>query len=533
MKAVVELKQKQDIILMYFKDGMSQRAIAREVGIDRKTVKRYITDYETKLMAVEQQVESLDKAELIQSIVEAPKYNTANRVKRKLTDEIEEKIIGFLKENKEKQLSGLRKQTKKIVDIHDALEMDGYEISYSTVRNAVRNLARKEKEAFIKSSYKPGDVCEFDWGDVKIKINGKMRRLQMAVFTSAYGNYRWAYLFTKQKTECIQEAHSLFFEKVGGVFKTIVYDNMKVAVKQFVGTEKEPTEGLLKLSTYYLFNYRFCNAAKGNEKGHVERSVEVVRRKAFSHRDTFESLEEANQYLLEVCDKRNKKTINKELNQTAEQLLGVEKESLLPRRPPFDAARITYPRVDKYSTVIVDQNRYSVPDHLVGELLKVKIYSTRILCFYQEEKVSVHQRLTGSHEWSIQLEHYLKTLKKKPGALADSAALQQANQKIKTIYKTYYTSHPKEFVELIEWMKDGTSLERVEQSIAELRKINPQHVTTDKIKVLCEKYSEALPSPVVLQSQETKAIEHHAQENLKMYDTLFQTESVGGKVAIA
>ncbi|YCJ45760.1 IS21 family transposase [Schinkia sp. CFF1] len=533
MKAVVELQQKQDIILMYFRDGMSQRAIAREVGIDRKTVKRYIKDYETKLMAVDQTEDSLDKGELIQSIVEAPKYNTSNRVKRKLTDEIEEKIIGFLKENKEKQLSGLRKQTKKIVDIHEALEMEGYEISYTTVRNAVRNLMRKEKEAFIKSTYKPGDVCEFDWGDVKIKINGKMRRLQMAVFTSAYGNYRWAFLFTKQKTECFQEAHSLFFEKVGGVFQTMVYDNMKVAVKQFVGTEKEPTEGLLKLSTYYLFNYRFCNTAKGNEKGHVERSVEVVRRKAFSHRDTFESLEEANQYLLEVCDKRNKKTINKELNQTAEQLLSIEKEALLPRRAPFDAARITYPRVDKYSTVIVDQNRYSVPDHLVGELLKVKIYSTCILCFYQEEKVSVHQRLTGSHEWSIQLEHYLKTLKKKPGALADSAALQQADQKIKTIYDTYYTSHPKEFVELIEWMKDGTSLERIEQSIEELRRINPQHVTTDKIKILCEKYIGKTFSPPVLQSQETKAIEHQSQENTKMYDTLFNTETVGRTEAIA
>lgn len=54
---------------------------------------------------------------------------------------------------------------------------------------------------------------------------------------------------------------------------------MKVAVKRFVGRqEKEPTEALLKLSTYYGFAFRFCN---GNEKGHVERSVEYIRRKAF------------------------------------------------------------------------------------------------------------------------------------------------------------------------------------------------------------------------------------------------------------
>lgn len=532
---MIELKSKQDILIKFFREGMSQRAIAREVGMDRKTVRRYIKDYEEKLQEIEHSMEEMDKGELIQSLVESPKYDTSSRVKRKLTDEVEGKIRGFLEENKIKRQGGLHKQTKKIVDFHEALEAEGYDISYSTVRNTVRNLARKEKEAFIRGSYQPGQTCEFDWGEVKITIAGKQRKLQMAVFTSAYGNYRLAFLFTKQKTECFQEAHALFFDKVGGVYQTLVYDNMKVAVKQFVGTEKEPTEGLLKLSSYYLFQFRFCNAAKGNEKGHVEKSVEIVRRKAFAFRDTFETLEEANHYLLEVCHKLNQKTIKKETNQTAEQLLQEEKGYLLPTRPPFDAARIVYPRVDKYSTVMVDQNRYSVPDHLVGEMIKVKVYSNRILCFYQEVKSAEHHRLTGSHEWSLQLEHYLKTLKKKPGALADSAALQQASQKIKNIYKTYYTNSPKEFVELIAFMKDGASLSTIEQSIEELRKMNPQHVTTDKIKVLCEKNRETLLSlpEVVHISKDTKAIEHHAQENLKEYDNLFQTGAIGAKEAIA
>lgn len=157
------------------------------------------------------------------------------------------------------------------------------------------------------------------------------------------------------------------------------------------------------------------------------------------------------------------------------------------------------------------------------------------MLLYQEEKAADHHRLTGCHEWSLKLEHYVKTLKKKPGALADSAALQQASQKIKAIYETYYTNRPKEFVELIEFMKDGTSLSVIEQSIEELRKMNPQHVTTDKIKVMCEKNREILlsDSEPIHASQETKAIEHHAQENLKMYDTLFQTGSIGTEEAIA
>jgi hypothetical protein len=69
-------------------------------------------------------------------------------------------------------------------------------------------------------------------------------------------------------------------------------------VKNFVGpSEKEPTEALIKLSLYYGFNYRFCNVQAGWEKGHVERSVEYIRRKAFSRRDKFLTLKEAQEYL--------------------------------------------------------------------------------------------------------------------------------------------------------------------------------------------------------------------------------------------
>ena len=50
-----------------------------------------------------------------------------------------------------------------------------------------------------------------------------------------------------------------------GVYRTMVYHNMKVAVKKFVSrSEKEPTDDLLKLSLYYGFRYRFCNTRSGN-----------------------------------------------------------------------------------------------------------------------------------------------------------------------------------------------------------------------------------------------------------------------------
>jgi len=58
---------------------------------------------------------------------------------------------------------------------------------------------------------------------------------------------------------------------------------------------------------YYQFAFRFCNVRKGNEKGHVERSVEYIRRKAFSVLDEFEDLPSANTHLLKIVRGLNEK----------------------------------------------------------------------------------------------------------------------------------------------------------------------------------------------------------------------------------
>lgn len=81
----------------------------------------------------------------------------------------------------------------------------------------------------------------------------------------------------------------------------MVYDNMRVAVKSFVGGDKKPTEALMKMSGFYCFEYRFCNVRAGWEKGHVERSVEYVRRKAFCLTDHFGDIHSAQEHLNRVC----------------------------------------------------------------------------------------------------------------------------------------------------------------------------------------------------------------------------------------
>ena len=522
---MINLLQKQELILKHYREGESQRDISRQTGISRKTIRKYINQYEEKRKELLGSREGADNSALIEAIIEAPKYTVGERPKRKLTKEMVQKIKAYLDENEEKKKKGQRKQLKKPMDIYEALQAENFDIGYSTVLRTVRNLVQQPQEAFIKAVYQPGEVCEFDWGEVKLTVGGKLQVFQMAVFTSAYGNYRWAYLFTKQATECFQEVHARFFAHLGGVYQRMVYDNMKVAVKRFVGTEKEPTQALLQLSLYYGFAFRFCNIRSGNEKGHVERSVEVVRRKAFAFRDTFATLEEANRYLLEVCQRGNQKAQEAYGGQSAAYRLAEERAYLLPSLPPFDAARTHHARVDKYATVIVDQNHYSVPDVYVGKMVFVKVYSGRLQCFFEGSKVAEHPRLTGSHEWSMKLAHYLATLKKKPGALAGSQTLQQADKKLQSIYRTYYSKREKEFIELLQYLHQDSSLAEVEKSIQELSQIHPEHVSTAKIKILCAKRKETPYSPAIA-SEETRDIADQARRHLKLYDELLQGTGV-------
>jgi transposase len=199
----------------------------------------------------------------------------------------------------------MRKQCLKRQDIHRALIEKGFSISYSSVCKYIQRRkaekAKKPKDVFVKQYYEPGDECEFDWGEVKLRIDGKPVTFTMAVFALCHSEGRWAYLFRHQDNLAFMESHRNFFHDVHGVPHTMVYDNMKVAVI-LKPDGKKPTETLLRMEAFYGFGHRFCNARAGWEKGHVERSVDYVRGRAFTTRVDFASIEDAQMWLGRICD---------------------------------------------------------------------------------------------------------------------------------------------------------------------------------------------------------------------------------------
>lgn len=512
------LNEKQKIILKHYHEGKTQRAISRETGISRKTIRSYIKRYEEKRAALAENNDPEANNELISSIVEKPKYDSSSREKLKLNKEVIDEIKHHLEENEKKRAIGRHKQQKKKIDIYEALQKKGYDIGYTTVCNTVRHLDKETKEAYIKQEYGPGEVCEFDWTEVKLTIAGQKMSLQMAAFTDASGNYRDADLFRNQKTESFLEAHADFFENIQGVYHQMVYDNTRVVVKRFVGpTEKEPTEELIKLSMYYGFKFRFCNNNAGWEKPHVERSIEYIRRKAFSRRDEFSSIEEAQEHLKEVLQELNSKKQPHNNNKSAREILEKEREHLLPVPPRYDTARTTEARVDKFSTICVDSCHYSVPELYVGDFVLAKVYTSKIVCYHNSEKIAEHKRKYGFKKWSIDIKHYQKTLKKKPGALAGSVALKQVEPELQKIYHQYYTGREKEFIYLIELIGEK-SWEEVKAAISSLEKLPSVDISTDKVKAICNRKEDHL----VKNDEITEA---RSREMLSIYDTFLSPQN--------
>jgi len=483
---MIGLIDKQKIIISHHREGKSQRQIERETGINRKTIRKYIGEYDKKKDILAGSKGS-ENPELITDIVEKPKYDTSKRFKVKLTDSIISSIRSYLSENEEKRATGRSKQQKKKIDILEALHDEGFDIGYTTVCNAITNIERKNKEAYIRQEYSLGESVEFDWGEVKLVISGKLKILQMSVFTTAKGDYRSGDIYRSQKTECFLDAHANFFSEIGGSHKEIVYDNTRVAVAKFVGRNiKEPTEALLKLSLYYGFKFRFCNNYRANEKGHVERSVEYIRRRIFSKKDEFGSVEEARHFFKEELGKLNARPQVQSDGKSANDMLAAEKGHLLPAMPRYDTARTAEPRADKYSTIMVDSCHYSVPDSLVGQFIFVKVYPDSIICYHDTKEVARHKRKYGKHEWSLDISHYIKTLTLKPGALKRSVALVQMRPDLKAIYQKYYRGSEKAFIELLGLISEE-GIDSIKEAIAALLKISPDSVETEKIKTLVKR----------------------------------------------
>ena len=429
---MVKFMEKKTIIMLK-EQGLSTREVSRRTGHDRETVSKYWNRYRQQLDKL-----GADVTALQESLLVAPKYDSAGRVRRKYTEELDARLQEILKEEerKNRMLGATHKQKLTNKQIHAKLLGEGFDIGIVTINLELARLRKRQKEVYICQQYELGDRLEYDFGEVFLDRGEGVKTYHMAVLSSPAGGFRWLYLYTNQKKAVFQDSHVRFFEMTGGSHREVVYDNMRNVVSKFIGkNEKELNEELLKMSLYYGFRINVTNCFKGNEKGHVEGSVKILRNQLFADRWCFNSLEDAQEYV-------NSQLLK--LNEGSQ--MDAEKNHLQPYRPPLELAQIVEAKVNTSGMISVDTVLYSVPEYLVGKRMIVKKYHNELRIFAGNEQVAKHKRAFGKGTMQVDIMHYLNTLRKKPGALRNSVALKSI-PRLKAIFDTHYSHNPRKFID--------------------------------------------------------------------------------------
>ncbi len=466
-----------------FNEGLGFKTIARNLGISKNTVKSYVKVFEDNLSYCNTlSAEEYDEAFL--DLFKKNKMNVSKRKSKLITKDIDTFIRTCLDENERKIESGNRKMTMKNVDIYDELcDCLNYEGGISTINNYIAKIKDKSKEAFIKRYFEAGEVCEFDWGNVKLTINDEVINFKLAVFSLPYSNFRYAFIYESENMEAFVDSHIKFFKLLGAVPKTLVYDNMRVAVAKFVGKqEKKPTQTLVEMSTFYNYDFRFCNAYSGNEKGSVERAVEFVRRKSFCFNSSFNNLDEAKKQLEIKLDK---------INSGVHEKFDLEIQNMKIKKYDFVYGTIETCAVDKYSTISVKRHRYSVPDTLVGKTVKVKVTIDYVHIYHNDTKIAMHKRSVGMEKWTLDIYHYTRVLSQKPGGILDSLAFKTMDKKLKTLYIDNFIGLEKDFIKTLELI-NTYGIDKINETINQLD-VCSSSINFDSINIMIDSDKRVMP----------------------------------------
>ncbi len=387
-------------------DGLSQRAVAQELGHSRKTVKK----------AMEHPL--------------PPGYRRNQPRPQPVLEPVREMIEAWLAADRSrprKQRHTAQRVLERLRDEH------GFVGSYSPIQRFVASWKRRQglltSDIFVPLAFAAGEEAQVDWGEATVIISGQERTLQFFCVRLAFSRATFVRAYERQDQVSFLDGHVRAFAFFGGVPKRLAYDNLKTAVIRVGrGRERDLNAKFVELRSWYLFDTRFCNVASGHEKGHVENLVKRVQRTFLTPLPEVSSLEELNRQLERDCQRELDQTTRDPrdgLSRTSRELFAEEQVQLL-RLPTqaYAACDEETPRIDKFSTARFDNCSYSVPVEHAHQPCVVRGYLDRVEIFCEHECVATHARGTVAEQYVLEPRHYLPLLRRKPGLLHNGRPFQ-------------------------------------------------------------------------------------------------------------
>ncbi len=396
-------------------EGRSQRHVAKEFGISRGTVRKYVEE------AVPMRKESAPRA-------------------RPVWDKVSARVEALLGESA--QWTG-GKQQLTATRLHELLVSEGRRVGVTLVKEAVAEWKRRRGEVFVPLTYRPGDLAEVDFFEVLVDVAGTRRKAWLFLMRLMYSGRDFAWIYERQDQISFLDGHVRAFAHFGGVPGRLAYDNLRAAVVRIlVGGERALTPRFAALASHYLFEPCFCRPGEGHDKGGVEARGKALRRQALVPIPSAPTLEAINQALLARMDARLDSS-----RDLAGQTIGTRFTEEMPHfRPPpsaFVAEATTIGTVSPRALVRLEGAVYSVPCRWAGLDLITRIGATTVTIIGRDGTRIGHPRKRFG-ERSIDYRHYLPELARKPQAVRQVLPdlLRDLGTPFPAVWDHFHAAHP-------------------------------------------------------------------------------------------
>ncbi len=222
-------------------NGYGISGIAEELGLDRKTVRKYLqqTDFSPQVPVTRSRASKLDPCKtMIDTWLAEDKQNwhmqhhTAQRIFDRLGEEFPDRTV-----------------------------------SYRTVRRYVHERRRQTPTTgTLELEWHPGEA-QVDFGQADIIENGEKVRIHLPCVTFPQSNAGYMQLFRGENAECVVQGLTDIFHHIGVAPRRLVFDNAS-GVGQRVGEVVRMTELFARFQAHYDFETTFCNPYAGYEKSY-------------------------------------------------------------------------------------------------------------------------------------------------------------------------------------------------------------------------------------------------------------------------
>lgn len=280
----------------------------------------------------------------------------------------------------------------------------------------------QDQVATLSQVHRPGEVMQTDgtWlTELGVTIRGQPLKHLLIHCVLPYSNWEWGAIAQSESLLAVQRGLQSSLLKLGYVPVYHQTDHSSAAVCQVQGKAgQEPiyTQGYLELLNHFGLKPRTIAVGCPQQNGDIEASNGHLKQALEQHlllrgsRD-FDSLADYEAFVGQVLNKRNQRR-----QQRLQEELAVMKPLTASPLWPYQEVRL---KVNRGSLIRVQHNVYSVPTHLIGQEVTVRIFEWHLEVYYRQTQVEWLPRLVGQNKQQINYRHLIDSLLRKPGGFRD------------------------------------------------------------------------------------------------------------------